>query len=182
MTAIALFSLLLVEGGGHHAAMRRRLIFPLLLLALATPAFAQRQSLGIFGTWGAFRGPDRCYAVAEPLQAPHPGDGRGFASVGYWPARAAAGQAFFRLSRAKREGSAVLLRIDDRTFQLRGGGADAWAADPAADAELVSAMRTGIEMSVETRSAAGALVRDSYRLRGAATAIDAAAIACARRS
>jgi hypothetical protein len=42
-------------------------------------------------------------------------------------------------------------------------------------------MRTGIEMSVETRSASGALVRDSYRLRGAATAIDAAAIACARR-
>ena len=161
--------------------MRPRLIFPLLAIALATPAQAQRQSLGIFGTWGAFRGPDRCYAIAEPLSKPRPGDGRGFASVGYWPARTAGGQAHVRLSRAKREGSAVLLRIDDRTFQLRGGGADAWAADPAADAELVSAMRTGIEMSVETRSASGGVVRDSYRLRGAATAIDAAAIACARR-
>jgi hypothetical protein len=161
--------------------MRRRLIFPLLLIAAASPALAQRQALGIFGTWGAFRGPDRCYAIAMPLSAPGPGDGRGFASVGYWPARSVGGQAFFRLSRAKREGSAVLLRIDDRTFQLRGGGADAWATDPAADAGLVSAMRTGIEMSVETRAANGALVRDSYRLRGAATAIDAAAIACARR-
>ena len=161
--------------------MTPRLIFPLLVMALATPALAQKQPLGIFGTWGAFRAPDRCYAIAEPYQAPRTGDGRPFASVGYWPARAAGGQAFFRLSRAKREGSAVLLRIDDRTFQLRGGGADAWAVDPAADAELVSAMRTGIEMSVETRSASGGLVRDSYRLRGAATAIDAAAIACARR-
>jgi hypothetical protein len=161
--------------------MIRRLIFPLFFMGLATPAAAQQQSLGIFGTWGAFRGPDRCHAIAEPYQPPRAGDGRGFASVGYWPARAVGGQAFFRLSRAKREGSAVLLRIDDRTFQLRGGGADAWAADPAADAEIVSAMRTGIEMSVETRSASGALVRDSYRLRGAATAIDAAAIACARR-
>jgi hypothetical protein len=161
--------------------MIRRLIFPLFFMVLAMPALAQRQSLGIFGTWGAFRGPDRCYAIAEPIQAPRPGDGRGFASVGYWPARGVGGQAFFRLSRAKREGSAVLLRIDDRTFQLRAGGADAWAADSAADAELVSAMRTGIEMSVETRSASGGLVRDSYRLRGAATAIDAAAIACARR-
>jgi hypothetical protein len=161
--------------------MIRRLEFMLLSMALATPALAQPQSLGIFGTWGAFRGPERCYAIAEPLSAPRPGEGRGFASIGYWPARAVGGQAFFRLSRAKREGSAVLLRIDDRTFQLRGGGADAWAADSAADAELVSAMRTGIEMSVETRSASGALVRDSYRLRGAATAIDAAAIACARR-
>jgi hypothetical protein len=166
---------------GHSAAMLRRRVPLLLSLALATPALAQPQSLGIFGTWGAFRAPDRCYAIAEPFSTPRPGDGHGFASVGYWPARAVSGQAFFRLSRAKREGSAVLLRIDDRTFQLRGGGADAWAADPAADAELVSAMRTGIEMSVETRSAGGALVRDSYRLRGAATAIDAAAIACARR-
>ncbi|MEA3009242.1 MAG: hypothetical protein QOJ91_934 [Sphingomonadales bacterium] len=162
--------------------MMRRRCFLLISLALATPAIAQRQSLGVFGTWGAFRGPDRCYAIAMPYQAPGPGDGRGFASVGYWPARSVGGQAFFRLSRAKREGSAVLLRIDDRTFQLRGGGADAWAADPAADAELVSAMRTGIEMSVETRAANGALVRNSYRLRGAATAIDAAAIACARPS
>lgn len=161
--------------------MTRRVIFPLFFMTLAMPALAQKQSLGIFGTWGAFRGPDRCYAIAEPYQMPRPGDGRGFASVGYWPARAVGGQAFFRLSRAKRQGSAVLLRIDDRTFQLRGGGADAWAADPAADAELVSALRTGIEMSVETRSATGGLVRDSYRLRGAATAIDAAAIACARR-
>jgi hypothetical protein len=161
--------------------MMRCLVFPLLFIALTSPALGQPRPLGIFGTWAAFRGPERCYAIAEPYQAPHPGDGRGFASIGYWPGRTAAGQAFFRLSRAKREGSAVLLRIDERTFQLRGGGDDAWAVDPAADAELVSAMRTGIEMSVETRSASGALVRDSYRLRGAATAIDAAAIACARR-
>jgi hypothetical protein len=161
--------------------MIRRMIFPLLLLTLAAPAAAQMQSLGIFGTWGAFRTADRCYAIAEPHQRPRPGEGRGFASVGYWPARGGGGQTYFRLSRAKRQGSAVLLRIDERTFQLRGGGSDAWAADAAADAELVSAMRTGIEMSVETRSAGGALVRDSYRLRGAATAIDAAAIACARR-
>jgi hypothetical protein len=161
--------------------MRRPRNFLLFSVALASPAVAEQQSLGIFGTWGAFRGPGRCYAIAEPYQAPRPGDGRGFASVGYWPARSVGGQAYFRLSRAKREGSAVLLRIDDRTFQLRAGGAEAWAADPAADAELVSAMRTGIEMSVETRASNGALVRDSYRLRGAATAIDAAAIACARR-
>jgi hypothetical protein len=152
----------------------------LLLVGAAAPAAAQ-QALGVFGMWGAFRTAERCYAIAEPYQPPRAGDGRGFASVGYWPERAARGQAFFRLSRAKREGSALLLRIDDRIFQLRGGGADAWAADAAADAEIVAAMRTGIEMSVETRSASGSVVRDSYRLRGAATAIDAAAIACARR-
>ena len=86
----------------------------------------------------------------------------------------------FRLSREKRPRSAVLLRIDDRTFQLVGGGADAWAPDARADAEIVAAMRSGVQMRVETRSVRGLRVRDHYQLRGAATAIDAAAIACAR--
>jgi hypothetical protein len=153
----------------------------LLLLAGAAPAAAQ-QALGVFGLWGAFRAAERCYAIAEPDQEARAGEGRAFASIGFWPRRGLRGQAYFRLRQPKRPGSAVLLRIDGRIFQLRGGGADAWAADRTADGEIVTAMRTGIEMSVETRSAAGALIRDSYRLRGAATAIDAAAIACARRS
>ena len=40
-------------------------------------------------------------------------------------------------------------------------------------------MRTGVDLAVETRATDGLLVRDQYRLRGAATAMDAAAIACA---
>ena len=52
--------------------------------------------------------------------------------------------------------------------------------DAGADAEIVTAMRTGVAMSVETRSQSGGLLRDEYPLRGAATAVDAAAIACAR--
>ena len=159
-------------------AKPRMLLF--LLLGAAAPAAAQ-QAVGVFGLWGAFRAADRCYAIAEPVQEARPGDGRGYASVGFWPRRGVRGQVHFRLRRPKRPGSAVLLRIDDRIFQLRGGGADAWAADGAADAAIVSAMRTGIEMNVETRSERGAPIRDAYRLRGAATAIDAAAIACARR-
>ena len=74
-----------------------------------------------------------------------------------------------------------LLKIDDRTFQLLAGGRDAWAQDGRADAEIVAAMRTGVAMTVETRSERGAFVRDNYGLAGAATAIDAAAIACAKR-
>ncbi len=164
---------------GHCRAMMRRRIFLLFSMALATPASAQPSPLGIFGTWGAFRDDRRCYAIAEP-ERPDRDGARPFATVSWWPGRGVGGQLHFRLTRSKRAGSAVLLRIDDRTFQLRGGGADAWASDPGADAEIVSAMRTGIAMSVETRAASGAVLRDSYPLRGAATAIDAAAIACAR--
>jgi hypothetical protein len=153
----------------------------LLLAALAAaPAAAQPQSLGIFGGWGAFQDEGRCYAITQPFEAPAAEGWQAFASVGHWPNRGG-GQLHVRLSREKRQGSAVLLRIDGRSYQLVGGGRDAWAPDPRADQEIQAAMRTGIDMIVETRSTQGAMVRDQYRLRGAATAMDAAAIACVRR-
>jgi hypothetical protein len=157
----------------------RNLLF--LFMAMAVPAAAQPQSLGIFGSWGAFQGDGRCYAIAEPFEAPPALGWRPFAAVGHWPARRGGGQLHIRLSREKRQGSAVLLNIDGRSFQLLGGGRDAWAPDPRADQEIQAAMRTGMDMAVETRAGDGLLVRDHYRLRGAATAMDAAAIACVRR-
>ena len=156
--------------------------FSLLFLAVAVPVAAQQQGLGIFGLWGAFEEKGRCYAISEARQRPRAGASRAFASAGWWPGRGVRGQLHFRLSQPKRAGSAVLLRIDDRTFQLVGGGNDAWAPDARADAEIAAAMRSGLDMVVETRSERGLLVRDAYALRGAATALDAAAVACARRS
>ncbi|MEA3017769.1 MAG: hypothetical protein QOI38_2491 [Sphingomonadales bacterium] len=156
----------------------RRLVVPLLMLAIAAPALAQRRPLGTWYFWGAFRDNERCYAIAEPAQ---PGEGGPFASIGWWPGRGIGGQLHVRLGREKRPGSAVLLRIDGRTFQLLSGPRDAWAPDARADAEIVAAMRSGVDLTVETRSARGTPMRDLYRLRGAATAIDAAAIACRRR-
>ncbi len=149
--------------------------------ALASAAFAQPSSLGVFGSWAAFRDDGRCYAISAPDRASEPREWRPFVSIGHWPARRLSGQVHVRLSREKRAGSAVLLRIDGRSFLLTGGGRDAWAPDSRADDTIVAAMRTGIEMVVETRAVNGRAVRDHYRLRGAATAIDAAAIACAPR-
>lgn len=155
-------------------------IFVLALLALGAPARAEKQPLGIFSLWGAFRDGGRCWAVSEPEGAARRAGGRAFASVGWWTGGGPRGQLSFGLARAKRTGSAVLLRIDGRLFQLAGGGDRAWAEDARADADIVAAMRTGVQMSLETRAENGALLRDAYALRGAATAIDAAAIACAR--
>ena len=161
----------------------RPLAFLVLSLALSAPALAQRRPLGTWYFWGAFRDNERCFAIAEPQHQAQPAEAgaRPFAAIGWWPGRGAAGQLHVRLGREKRTGSAVLLRIDGRTFQLVSGPRDAWAPDPRADAEIVAAMRTGVDLAVETRSARGTLIRDHYRLRGAATAIDAAAIACRRR-
>ena len=159
----------------------RRPVFLLLSLALAAPAAAQQRSLGIFGLWGAFAEKSRCFSISEPMKPRRNSKARAFASVGWFPAQGVRGQLHIRLAEPKRQGSAVLLRIGQRTFQLTGGGADAWAPDGRADAEIVAAMRSGLEMTVETRNVRGGLMRDSYQLRGAATALDAAAIACAPR-
>jgi hypothetical protein len=160
----------------------RCLLLLAVALAAAVPAYAQRQSLGIFGQWGAFQEANgsRCFAIAEPQRLGQRLEWKPFASVGYWPNRRAQGQVHFRLSRNARPGSVLLLRIDDRSFQLVGRGADAWAPNGRTDADILAAIRSGIGMTIESRSERGALVRDTYQLRGAATAIDAAAIACSR--
>lgn len=157
--------------------MRAR-AFLFLVAATASAAAAQPRALGVFGSWGAFRDEGRCYAIAEPHQAPSAEGWRPFVAVGHWPRQGAQGQVHVRLSREKRPGSAVLLRIDGRSFQLSGNGRDAWAPNGDADREIRQAMRTGLDLTVETRSIEGRLVRDQYRLRGAATAMDAAALAC----
>jgi hypothetical protein len=159
----------------------RRANLILLLVGLSAPAVAQQQALGAFGLWGAFSEKNRCFAIAEPLQRRRNATGRAFASIGWFPGRGIKGQVHIRFSEPKRQGSAVLLRVDERTFQLTGGSVDAWAPDVRADAEIVAAMRSGLQLVVETRNVRGGLMRDAYRLRGAATALDAAAIACAPR-
>ena len=149
-----------------------------LVVFSAGSAAAQQRGLGVFGVWGAFQDPQRCYAIAQPIESSIRGT-RPFASIAFW-GRGTRGQVHLRLSGEKRAESAIIVRLDGRTFQLTGRGWDAWATDARADAELITAMRTGVDMVVESRSVRGGLVRDRYALRGAPSAIDAAAVACAR--
>lgn len=161
--------------------MKRAALFFILAMALAAPAQA-RDSLGVFERWGAFRDPaaSRCYAIAEPAARTANGRWRAFAAVGYWPKKGVRGQVHFRLSREKAPGAPVSLSIGVRRFTLAAGGADAWAPDKRADAAIIAAIRSGTSMSVQTVGKSGAAFADVYALRGAATAIDAAALGCAR--
>lgn len=157
----------------------------LTVLLCAAPGSA-RTVLGSFDNWSAFRdeSPARCFAIAEPLRGRGRGRGgkwRPFATVSTWPQARVRGQFYIRLSRALRTGAAVTLSIDGRRFALVAGGADAWAADPRADAAIVAAMRSARGMSVASVAATGGGFAQSYVLRGAATAIDAAALGCGRR-
>lgn len=150
-------------------------------LALVSHPAAARENLGLWNSWAAFRDarPARCYAIAEPVRpAPKTARWRPFASIATWPGRARS-QVHIRLRRPAT--GRLTLTVGTKRFPLIAGGADAWAPDPRTDAAIVAAMRAGRSMSVETMGANGAPFADSYALRGAATAIDAAALGCAGR-
>jgi len=159
--------------------MIRRLA-PLLLLAISAPLWA-RESLGVFGQWGAFRDAEvpRCYAIAEAEASSARRDFQPYASVGNWPASNNRTQEHFRLSRQLSSAPRVRLAIGGGRWDLSAGGGDAWAPDARADAAIVAAMRAAGRMSVSASDARGNRFTDRYSLEGAATAIDAAGVGCA---
>ena len=169
--------------GDHISGSNRvRLATALCALTLATTPALARDSLGMFGNWGAFRDAavPRCYAIAladKPRGAKV--DFQAYADVGHWPKRALRNQVHFRLSKRLAANSAIRLRVDAQDFIMVGGGGDAWAADRRMDAAIVAAMRSGKAMRVRARAADGREISDYYPLPGSASAIDAAALGCA---
>ena len=160
---------------------RTRLLLPILLAMLPAGAAVARDPLGVFEGWGAFRDarPYRCFAIAEPARSGRRGAWRPFASVATWPGLGVRGQLHVRLRVVKRPETPVRLTIGDQRFLLASGKAEAWAPDARVDAAIVAAMRGAPSMSVEALDERGRPFVDTYRLRGAATAIDAAALGCA---
>lgn len=148
---------------------------PLALLLAAAP-LAARESLGVYDNWAAFKdaSPARCYAIAKAqgkLRAP------AYATVSTWPGKGVRGAVHIVLSREVPAKAAVRLAVGDRRFTLVTKGRNAWAADAREDAAIIAAIRSAARMSVS-----GAGFTDRYTLAGAATAIDAALVGCARRS
>lgn len=145
------------------------------LLALAAAPLAARESLGVYESWAAFKdaSPLRCYAIAKAqakTAAP------AYATVSLWPGKGVRGSVHIVLSRAVAAKGSVRLAIGDKRFDLVAKGRNAWAADARGDAAIVAAVRSGTRMSVS-----GGGFTDRYTLAGAATAIDAATVGCAKR-
>jgi hypothetical protein len=150
-----------------------------LLLASAAQA---RDALGMFDSWGAFRDPAplRCYAIATPVIASK-GGWKAFAAIGNWPDKGVRNQVHIRLSRERRNTADVFLTVGDRRWKLLAGRYDGWGPSARHDAFIVAKMRAARSMSVTSVDVNGQPFADTYRLQGAATAIDAAALGCVRR-
>lgn len=156
------------------------------LLPFVATAATDRSAIAIFRSWGAFRegaadAPSRCFAIAEPPPYSASAGHGAFASVASWPAKRIRAQVAIRLSHPTRDASKVTLSIGDAAFPLIVRGQSAWAHDRRQDAAIVAAMRSGSSMSVSAVGANGNAFADAYRLRGAASAIDAAMLACPLR-
>lgn len=152
------------------------------LIVLAGP-LAARDSLGVFGNWGAFRDDraERCYAIAMPERRTGRSDFQAFASIGTWPERRVRGQLHFRPSQALPGNAQVTLVVGDRRFALIGGGSNVWAPGSAQDEAILAAMRSASVMSLRARDARGTRFVDRYSLTGVATAMDAATAGCVQR-
>ncbi len=152
-----------------------------LTLALTSPAQA-RDSLGVFAGWGAFRdaSPARCYAIAEPDEGEGGGTHRPFAAISWWPKEGVKGQIHFRLRYDRGEGRDVMLYVGSKRWRLSPGKGDAWAPSARHDAYIISKMRQSTSMSITTTGPKGGKFTDVYTLQGAASAMDAAALGCAR--
>ncbi|WP_446741168.1 hypothetical protein [Sphingomonas sp. H160509] len=154
-----------------------RLVLAAGLFAVGVPA-AARDTIGIYQGWGAFRdaSPARCYAIARPVMAGGVRPGlpalrRGRSGVCARPCMCGS-----VASGIGRRG--VTLTIGERRFALVANGLDAWAGDAPSDRAIVAAMRSGRSMSVEAVGVGGRPFVDVYALSGAATAVDAAVLAC----
>jgi hypothetical protein len=149
----------------------------LLLAMLSAPLLAKSQ-LGAWQSWAAFKDAEtpRCYAIGAPEDAVSKG---GYVSVGFWPKRRVTHQIYVRLSRERSSNGGITLSAGGRRFRLVTKGNGGWAKDKTMDMAIIAAIRSAQSMSVESIGRNGGTIVDAYALRGAASAIDAAALDCA---
>lgn len=149
---------------------RDQLVSALVLVLLATPAFAQPVLQASHGDWRVFlaeEGAQRlCYIGSLPatkegnyskrgeayMLVTHKGGNQDEVSV-------SAGYAF-------KEQQPVTLQIDQRSFELFVKGDLAWAYDDEADKALVKEMMRGGSLVVRGESWKGTSSKDTYSLNG----------------
>lgn len=165
--------------------MRRPMAIVTGLLCVAGPAIpvaVARDSIGLYSQWGAFRDPaaPRCYAIAKAAPSRLDRDYQPYATVGTWPRKALRNQVHFRASRKISPAAPIILTLGAQRFELTGGGGDAWPVDRRMNAAIVAGMRSARTMTLSTRDTRGRRFSNTWNLAGAASAMDAAALGCAR--
>jgi hypothetical protein len=148
-------------------------------LLVTTPATAARL-IYASPAWAAFDHEQRCTAVSRAELVAIRSAEQARVAVSFDRDGGRRGELHFRLSRPAAPGTAALLQVGGRSFQLPTRGPDAWSSGPPQERAILAAIRAGGDMRLRFRSLSGGRT-DRYLLPGAPTAIDAAAAACSRR-
>jgi hypothetical protein len=156
--------------------------FVRLLAAIALTAAAPPRILYSGHAWAALDRGASCEALSRSIRVAAKGKVQAIAGFSFSPDHRRWGEFHARLRRMPRPGAVVMLRIDDRPFLLAARGNEAWSDGPLQEQAIIAALRDGSSMTIESRDGAGRRFTDPYSLDGAATAIDAAAAACAGKS
>lgn len=151
-----------------------------LMLIAAAPAAASPRILFAGGNWAAIDFGARCEARSRGLWART--DTEPFAGFAFDRGGGRQGQFYVHLSRPIRDRATVIATIGSEPFLLVGRGQWAWSRNERQHRAMVKSARYPGGMRIESRDGRGRRIVDRYSLGGAATAIDAAAAACAGKS
>jgi hypothetical protein len=151
----------------------------LLLGMLASAAMARGAVIYSGGAWAAIDRGAACEALSRSARIAAKGKVQAEAGFTFSADRRRWGEFHARLRRMPRAGAAVMLNVGGQPFLLVARGNEAWSSGPLQEQAIIAALRGATGMTVESRDSAGRRFIDPYSLEGAATAIDAAAAACA---
>ena len=155
-----------------------------LLIAIAASAAAVARGAVIYagGAWAAIDRGGVCEALSRSVRIAAKGKVQAEAGFTFTADRRRWGEFHARLRRMPRVGAAVMLNVGNQPFLLVSRGNEAWSDGPPQEQAIIAALRGATGMTVESRDSAGRRFVDPYSLDGAATAVDAAAAACAGKS
>ena len=141
--------------------------------------------IGEFTDWGAFsyNGPKGkvCFAHTQPKSFVTEPAGRsrdpGHFFVTHRPGENVKGEVSVIVGFPHAEDERATVTIGDSSFSLITNNDDAnvggaWIEDQGQEAQLIQAMRAGVDMTVRSVSTKGTRVTDTYSLRGVSAALD----------
>ncbi|WP_375688102.1 invasion associated locus B family protein [Pseudooceanicola sp. LIPI14-2-Ac024] len=163
----------------------------ILTIAASGAAMAQSASenqVAAKTDWSVFveDDPKECWAVSAPKETVNTKDGR-VVSVRrsdilfmafYRPGADVQGQITFTGGYPFRDRSTVNLNIDGTEFELFTEGEWAWAASPAEDAKILTALKRGSNAVISGISGRGTATKDTFSLLGFTAAVEDAERRC----
>ena len=163
-----------------------------ILMLAAIPAAAQEESTNRVAAktdWSVFveDNPRECWGVSAPKETVNTRDGRVvqvrrgeiLLFVTFRPGAGAAGEVAFTGGYPFADGSTATVDIGGEEFEMFTDGEWAWPASPEEDAEIVEAMKQGVEAKITAVSSRGTTTEDTFSLMGFTAAMDDAETRCA---